>query len=86
MSMHEEPARMLASPLTVGAVTIPNRVSLAPMSGVSDRPFRALALRFGAGLVVSEMTAGEKLAMGNAEAADWQSLGGTDDGEDPDKA
>ena len=59
----------LAEPLVLGPVTIPNRVFLAPMSGVSDRPFRALAAEFGAGLVVSEMVAGEQLATGDAEAA-----------------
>jgi tRNA-dihydrouridine synthase B len=58
----------LAQPLTFGTVTVPNRVFLAPMSGISDRPFRDLALRFGAGMVVSEMVASELLATGNAEA------------------
>jgi nifR3 family TIM-barrel protein len=38
------------------------------MSGVSDRPFRRLAAGFGAGLVVSEMVAGQFLVAGNAEA------------------
>ena len=58
----------LASPLDVGGVRIRNRVFLAPMSGVSDRPFRTLAAGFGAGLVVSEMVASEFLAAGDAEA------------------
>lgn len=60
--------KSLAEPLAIGPVVVPNRVFLAPMSGISDRPFRQLALGFGAGLVVSEMTVGEKLAQGNAEA------------------
>ena len=59
----------LATPLAIGPVTIPNRVLLAPMSGVSDRPFRAIASAFGAGLVVSEMVASENLANGDAEAS-----------------
>ncbi len=59
----------LAEPLTIGPVTVPNRVFLAPMSGVSDRPFRALAAEFGAGLVVSEMVASEQLATGDPEAS-----------------
>jgi nifR3 family TIM-barrel protein len=58
----------LARPLAIGPVTVANRVFLAPMSGVSDRPFRDIAARFGAGMVVSEMVAGEQLATGNAEA------------------
>jgi len=63
-----DPLIRLAHPLAIGSVTIPNRVLLAPMSGISDRPFRKLARSFGAGLVVSEMTAGDKLAIGDAEA------------------
>jgi nifR3 family TIM-barrel protein len=49
-------------------VAYPNRVLLAPMSGISDRPFRALAARFGAGAVISEMIAGEQLACGHDQA------------------
>ncbi|WEK48961.1 MAG: tRNA dihydrouridine synthase DusB [Candidatus Kaistia colombiensis] len=59
----------LAEPLDIGGVTIANRVLLAPMSGVSDRPFRRVAASFGAGLVISEMVASEELANGNAETA-----------------
>lgn len=52
----------------IGAVTLPNRVILAPMSGITDTPFRRLAERLGAGLVVSEMTACAALAQGQREA------------------
>jgi tRNA-dihydrouridine synthase B len=41
--------------LDIGPYTLPNRVALAPMAGVSDLPFRRLCSEFGAGLVVSEM-------------------------------
>jgi tRNA-dihydrouridine synthase B len=41
---------------------------LAPMSGVTDAPFRRLVAELGAGLVVSEMTASEDLAEGRPEA------------------
>jgi len=58
----------LTEPLPIGPVAVPNRVFLAPMSGISDRPFRALALGFGAGMVVSEMIASEQLAEGHREA------------------
>jgi nifR3 family TIM-barrel protein len=58
----------LADPLTIGTATLPNRVFLAPMSGISDRPFRDLATSFGAGMVVSEMVAGEQLAEGRRDA------------------
>ncbi|WP_110648936.1 tRNA dihydrouridine synthase DusB [Salinicola peritrichatus] len=39
----------------IGRHTLPNRVILAPMAGVTDRPFRQLCRELGAGLVVSEM-------------------------------
>src|SRR4029077_16408597 len=58
---------LLGKPLAIGPVTIPNRVFLAPMSGVSDKPFRQLAAEFGAGLVISEMVAGEQLVSGHPE-------------------
>jgi len=44
-------------PLRIGHFDLSNRVMLAPMSGVTDAPFRRLAARLGAGLVVSEMAA-----------------------------
>jgi tRNA-dihydrouridine synthase B len=43
--------------LHLGTLTIDTPVILAPMSGVSDLPFRRLAKQLGAGLVVSEMIA-----------------------------
>jgi len=51
-----------------GPVELPNRVFLAPMSGVTDTPFRRLAARLGAGVVVSEMIASESLAGGRRDA------------------
>jgi nifR3 family TIM-barrel protein len=54
--------------LQIGPVTVPNRVILAPMSGITDTPFRRLAETLGAGLVVSEMTACAGLAHGEREA------------------
>src|SRR5258708_32840780 len=56
------------SRLDVGGLTIANRVFLAPMSGVTDAPFRRLVARLGAGLVVSEMTACAALAGGKRDA------------------
>jgi tRNA-dihydrouridine synthase B len=40
----------------IGPYTIAPNVILAPMAGVTDKPFRLLCKRFGAGLAVSEMT------------------------------
>ena len=49
-------------PPSIGPIPLSNPVLLAPMSGVTDAPFRRLAARLGAGLVVSEMTACAALA------------------------
>ncbi|MGE0212193.1 MAG: tRNA dihydrouridine synthase DusB [Parvibaculaceae bacterium] len=53
--------------ILIGSVPVRNRVLLAPMSGVSDAPFRTLAHAWGAGLVVSEMVASEELARSRAD-------------------
>jgi tRNA-dihydrouridine synthase B len=49
---------MTAAParaLKIGPYSLPSNVVLAPMAGVTDRPFRILCRRFGAGLAASEM-------------------------------
>ncbi|MGH6808802.1 MAG: tRNA dihydrouridine synthase DusB [Ensifer adhaerens] len=66
------PAPALSSPLRIGNIEIRNRVALAPMSGVTDLPFRSLASRFGAGFVVTEMVASREL-VGNASES-WARL------------
>jgi nifR3 family TIM-barrel protein len=48
--------------ISIGPIALPNPVLLAPMSGVTDAPFRRLAAGLGAGLVISEMTACAALA------------------------
>ena len=47
--------------ITVGAVQLEAPVLLAPMSGVTDLPFRRLVKRHGAALVVSEMIASQAM-------------------------
>ncbi len=56
------------SGLNIGSVAIANPVLLAPMTGVTDAPFRRLVSQLGAGLVVSEMTASELLVRGRPDA------------------
>jgi nifR3 family TIM-barrel protein len=51
-------------PLKIGDIQVANRVILAPMSGITDAPFRRLTAALGAGLVVSEMTASDDLVNG----------------------
>jgi len=41
--------------MQLGAFTLPNALFVAPMAGVTDRPFRKLCKRLGAGYAVSEM-------------------------------
>ncbi|GAC1641357.1 MAG: tRNA dihydrouridine synthase DusB [Bradyrhizobium sp.] len=50
--------------MKIGDIAVANRVLLAPMSGITDAPFRRLAAALGAGLVVSEMTASDDLVNG----------------------
>ena len=45
--------------MQIGPFSLPNQVVLAPMAGVTDRPFRQLCRRLGAGLTVSEMVASD---------------------------
>ena len=43
--------------MRIGPHTLPNNLAVAPMAGVTDRPFRQLCKRLGAGYAVSEMVA-----------------------------
>lgn len=49
--------------IQIGSINISDPVILAPMSGVTDMPFRKLVKRFGAGLVVSEMIASRAMIL-----------------------
>ena len=51
--------------IDIGPVRIENPVILAPMSGVTDMPFRQMVKRGGAGLVVSEMIASAAMVREN---------------------
>jgi len=56
-------------PITIGKHTFPNNAFLAPLSGITDKSFRTIAARFGAGMVVSEMIASAALTNGHADMA-----------------
>lgn len=58
---------LVPADLDIGGIRLANRVILAPMSGVTDAPFRRVVARLGAGLVVSEMTACAALAHGRRD-------------------
>ena len=51
--------------MSIGGHAVRNRAFLAPMAGITDRPFREIAERYGAGLVVSEMVASSALTTGH---------------------
>jgi tRNA-dihydrouridine synthase B len=55
--MNTAPQTPRLAPIYVGNVRIDDPVILAPMSGVTDMPFRCLVKSYGAGMVVSEMIA-----------------------------
>jgi len=46
--------------IKIGPYSLPNNLFLAPMAGVTDRPFRQLCRRLGAGMAVSEMITANK--------------------------
>jgi nifR3 family TIM-barrel protein len=53
---------------SIGDVSVEGQCILAPLSGVTDVAFRRIAMRFGAGLVISEMVASDEFVGGSEEA------------------
>jgi len=51
--------------MRIGPYQLKNNLIVAPMAGVTDRPFRMLCKRMGAGLAVSEMVASNSLLYGS---------------------
>jgi len=60
-------ARPCSAPIAIGEIAVKDPVLLAPMSGITDAPFRRQVAELGAGLVVSEMTACAALARGKPD-------------------
>jgi tRNA-dihydrouridine synthase B len=52
---------MQLHPIKIGAITIESPVILAPMTGVTDMPFRKIVRRYGSGLNVTEMIASQAM-------------------------
>ena len=52
----------MSTGIQIGDVAIPGRVLMAPMTGITDLPFRLLASRLGAAYVATEMVAAAELA------------------------
>ena len=54
--------------IKIGNITLQDNVLLAPMSGVTDLPFRRLVKSFGASLVISEMIASRAMILQTRES------------------
>lgn len=54
--------------MRIGPYSLTNNLILAPMAGVTDRPFRALCRRLGAGLAVSEMVTADTTLYGSRKS------------------
>ncbi|HEV2082699.1 MAG TPA: tRNA dihydrouridine synthase DusB [Brevundimonas sp.] len=61
--------------LQIGDVTVPGRVLMAPMTGITDLPFRRLASRLGAPYVATEMVASSELARGRPDVVRRAAVG-----------
>ena len=67
----------LLHPISIGPVRIETPVILAPMTGVTDMPFRTLVRRFGSGLNVTEMIASQAMIRETRQSlqkASWDSV------------
>src|SRR5215211_6967086 len=62
--------RSLRDPWSLGGLTIPNRVVLAPLAGIGNWFVRLQAKRYGAGLAVSEMVSSFAVHYGNRKTLD----------------
>ena len=51
--------------MQIGPYTLNNNLIVAPMAGVTDRPFRQLCKSMGAGMAVSEMVSSNSLLWGS---------------------
>ena len=51
--------------MQIGSYTLKNKLIVAPMAGVTDRPFRQLCKKMGAGMAVSEMISSNSLLWGS---------------------
>ena len=69
----------MSASLQIGDVTIPGRVLTAPMTGVSDLPFRRIASSCGAPYVATEMVACDAFARGRPDVVRRAAIGAKED-------
>ena len=66
----------MATELQIGDVKIAGRVLMAPMTGITDLPFRVLASKLGAAYVATEMVAAAELARARPDVVRRAAVGG----------
>ncbi len=66
----------MSAGLQIGDVRIAGRVLMAPMTGITDLPFRLLASKLGATYVATEMVASAELARGRPDVVRRAAVGG----------
>lgn len=66
----------MSSGIQIGDVHIPGKVLMAPMTGITDLPFRVLASRLGAKYVATEMVAAAELARARPDVVRRAAVGG----------
>lgn len=70
----------LLSSFKIGSVTVPHRLILAPMCGITLKPFRQICKEFGGGLVFNQMVSAKALTMRDKKSLEMLSY---DEGERP---
>ena len=65
----------LATPFAIGALRLDRRLAMAPMAGITTRPFRRSVRRWGAGLVFTEMISSHGIAYGNPRTRRYLEIG-----------
>ena len=71
----EATSRVVKASLQIGDVTVAGRVLAAPMTGVTDLPFRRLVSKLGAAYVATEMVASAELARGRPDVVRRAAVG-----------
>ncbi len=62
--------------MRIGNIELENTIFLAPMAGITDKPFRTICRRFGAGLVYSEMISAKGLYYNDKKTAELMDMSG----------
>lgn len=59
---------LLQTGFNIGSVQIPNRLMMAPMCGITHKPFRKIIKKFGAGMVATQMASAKALTLGDQKS------------------